>query len=59
MILDPSIGGEAYWKDNQTIEFVPEEDLPSGKAYEASFDLSKLFSVKDQYEDFEFWFPGY
>lgn len=54
--FDPGIDGEAYWTDNQTIEFVPEDILPSGKNYEATFFVNKITDVADKFKEFKFDF---
>lgn len=56
--FSPSIDGEAYWKDGQTIEFKPKERLKPGQAYKATFHLDKLLEVKKELEDFEFQFQA-
>ena len=44
----PSIKGKAYWIDNKTIEFRPDEKLPSDQFYDANFALSEInHSSKD------------
>ncbi len=52
----PSIDGDAYWLDKQTIEFRPTEKLPSGKLFDAHFFLSKLISVPKKLEILNFQF---
>ena len=52
----PNIEGNAYWLDSQTIEFKPNEKLPSGKLFEAEFFLSKLLSVPKKLKTLEFQF---
>lgn len=42
--FEPSLKGEAVWRDKQTIEFVPKEDLTSGQIYTATLDVSNLLS---------------
>ena len=37
--LDPSVDGETYWLDNQTIEFTPKEKLESDTKFTVTFDL--------------------
>lgn len=54
--FEPSIEGEAYWRDAQTIEFVPSEPMPSGAKFQANFDLEALVDVPDDLEDFIFRF---
>lgn len=52
----PSIDGNAYWLDSQTIEFKPTENLPSGESFEAAFFLSKLISVPKKLKMLKFEF---
>jgi uncharacterized protein YfaS (alpha-2-macroglobulin family) len=54
--FDPSIDGDAYWRDAQTIVFKPTEKLPSGQLYSAEFNLSKIMEVPDDLETLEFQF---
>ncbi|MDP3556836.1 MAG: MG2 domain-containing protein [Bacteroidota bacterium] len=56
--FEPSIEGEAVWKDGQTMEFKPKERLKPGQIYKATFHLSKLVEVKKELEDFEFQFQS-
>jgi len=52
----PNIKGVAYWIDAATVEFKPEEMLPSGQEYEAAFSLKQITAVPKELEDFEFDF---
>lgn len=52
--FSPSIDGEAYWLDNRTIEFRPEEPLVSGTDYEVTFDLEEVSKVPKEFETFVF-----
>ena len=52
----PDIEGEAYWLDNQTIEFRPTENLSSGKLFDAKFYLSKLMAVPKKLKTLDFQF---
>ena len=54
--FSPNIEGDAYWIDEQTIEFRPKEKLPSGKLFEGKFYLSKLLKVADKLETLVFQF---
>jgi len=54
--FDPAIKGKAVWKDAQTMEFIPDERLPSAQTYKATFYLHKLTDVKKQLKNFEFQF---
>ncbi|MCS6832731.1 MAG: MG2 domain-containing protein, partial [Flammeovirgaceae bacterium] len=53
----PSIKGSTYWQDNQTIVFQPNQPLPSGEEFKASFYLRKV--LKEVEEPFEFTFKTY
>ncbi|MDF9829017.1 MG2 domain-containing protein [Parabacteroides sp. PF5-6] len=53
----PALKGKTYWRDNKTLEFVPEERaLKSGQTYRVSFPLSDYASVPKGLEKFEFSF---
>lgn len=52
----PKIDGSAFWVDNQTIEFRPDEKLPAGQSYIASFNLGKLMEVPGKFTNFKFDF---
>ena len=54
--FSPSIKGTAVWLDSRTIEFRPEQPLPSGTHYEAAFFLSNILDVPSDFETFEFDF---
>lgn len=54
--FEPSIQGEAHWVDNQTIEFKPIKNLPSGQSYVAKFALNKILQVPSEYETLKFGF---
>lgn len=54
--FDPSLKGKAYWVDRRTIEFRPDENMPSGRFYDASFKLSKVLKVPDSLATFDFNF---
>lgn len=55
--FSPSIKGKAYWVDAQTVEFRPEEPMKSGEIYTSSFELGKLFDVKEsRFKKFDFSF---
>lgn len=54
--FDPKIEGEIIWKDNSTIEFVPNEDLIPGQVYLAKLNLNKIIEVPDSMKVFEFGF---
>jgi len=53
----PSIKGKTYWRDNKTLEFIPEDKaLKSGQAYQATFQLGEYAKVPKGMEKFEFSF---
>ncbi len=53
----PSVKGKAYWVNNRTIEFIPEaNELKSGQAYEAEFQLGKVINVDKRHKYFNFSF---
>ncbi len=53
----PSLKGKAFWVNNHTIEFVPEEGaLKPGKLYQATFKLGDFVEVDSDMKDFEFSF---
>jgi len=54
--FSPSIKGKTYWIDPQTVEFRPEENLKSGKEYEATFKLAEVSATEKGLEDFDFEF---
>lgn len=54
--FDPGIDGEAYWLDNKTIEFKPNEPLKPATIYTAEFFLSEIMQVDDKFETFTFQF---
>ncbi|MBN1182859.1 MAG: hypothetical protein JXB49_11265 [Bacteroidales bacterium] len=55
--FSPSIKGSAYWIDDQTIEFRPDEKLKSNTVYTVNFFLSKIKSdVPKDLKTFTFQF---
>lgn len=54
--FEPSIEGVAQWVDSQTIEFKPDQNLPSGQSYIAKFSLNKILQVPSKYETLKFGF---
>jgi len=52
----PSIKGKAHWVSDRIIEFTPEETLPSGKLFEASFELGEIMEVPSKLETLVFQF---
>ncbi len=54
--FSPSIKGKAFWVDERTIQFRPEEEMQPGKTYEASLQLSKIMDVPENLEQFTFNF---
>lgn len=54
--FEPKVKGSAFWLDNQTIEFKPEEPLENGRQYRASFALNNIIDVSDKYSTFPLTF---
>ena len=54
--FSPSINGKAFWLDSKTVEFRPDERMPSGRQYEATFLLSRLIEVANNLGEFNFGF---
>lgn len=54
--FSPNIKGTAVWLDSRTIEFRPEERLPSNTSYKAEFFLSEIMEVPGEFETFDFDF---
>lgn len=54
--FSPNIKGTTRWIDNRTIEFRPNEKLPSGQLYTATFELGEIQKVEANLETFEFQF---
>ncbi len=54
--ISPSVRGSAYWIDEQTIEFRPDEDMKSGTTYKVDFALEKIMDVPGNLKTFSFEF---
>lgn len=55
--FSPSLKGKAYWVNNNTIEFAPEEgQLKPGQFYEATFKLGTFVETDNQSKEFKFSF---
>ncbi|MEM9829724.1 MAG: MG2 domain-containing protein [Bacteroidota bacterium] len=54
--FEPEVKGEAYWADQNTVEFLPTEPLKSGQRYQVNFDLEEVREVPNGYESFAFSF---
>ncbi len=54
--FEPKIKGTSYWLDEKTIEFKPDEDLPSNTSFFVSFHLNKLIDVPKDLKNFNFKF---
>lgn len=54
--FEPTIEGTTKWVDRRTLEFTPNELLPSGVTYSANFNLGDLLEVSDDLKNFEFQF---
>jgi len=54
--ISPSVKGKTVWKDQYTIEFIPEENFTSGVTYWVEFDLGKVSEVSEDLKTFKFPF---
>lgn len=54
--FSPQLEGQAFWVDQQTIEFRPDVPLPSAKLFEVEFSLGKLIKVPKKLKAFNFEF---
>ncbi|MCK4749382.1 MAG: hypothetical protein KAT15_20150, partial [Bacteroidales bacterium] len=54
--ISPHVRGSAYWLDQRTIEFRPDENMESGIRYQVNFELEKLMEVPDNLKTFSFEF---
>ncbi len=52
--ISPSVKGEYYWTDRQSLVFKPEKTMKSGTIYSVSVKLNQIFT--DAKEDFNFEF---
>ncbi len=52
--LSPSVKGVTVWLDRRTVEFRPAARLMSGQIYEVKFQLSRLLTVSDVLQTFEY-----
>jgi uncharacterized protein YfaS (alpha-2-macroglobulin family) len=56
LTFEPSIEGETYWLDGQTIEFAPHELLEPDTRYIAKFNIGKVIGAEKNIEPFIFDF---
>jgi len=54
--FSPSISGKTVWLDKHTVEFRPNDRLPAGQIYEATFQLARLFKVSESLSVFQYSF---
>jgi uncharacterized protein YfaS (alpha-2-macroglobulin family) len=54
--IKPSIDGQAVWKGDNTVEFIPKNPLKSDKRYVVRLDIAKIAVVKDVPKTFTFDF---
>ena len=55
--FSPNIDGEAFWVDERTIEFHPENNMPSGTTFIGELELDKLLNgLPNDLETFQFQF---
>ncbi len=57
--FSPALKGEAVWRNDRTMEFLPSQELASGKIYTATVQLEKLFEdIPSELADFKFQFKA-
>lgn len=54
--LHPAVSGKNRWIDPHTVEFIPDQPLPSGTTYVASFALGRLTNTPAELNTFTFDF---
>lgn len=54
--FSPGIKGKAIWVDKQTIQYVPDKNLESGKLYEAQFAVDEFVKVPSELKTLKFRF---
>ncbi len=54
--FNPEVDGRAYWVDQSTVEFIPDEPLQNDQSYQVKFDLDELIDVPKAYQSFQFSF---
>jgi alpha-2-macroglobulin len=54
--FSPSITGQAFWIDRQTVEFRPSGPMKQDQVYTGRFSLGKVKQVESSFREFEFGF---
>lgn len=54
--IKPKMSARYVWRNERTIEIIPDEPLKSNALYTIQFDLDKIAQVEDGYETFTFQF---
>ncbi|WMJ74688.1 MG2 domain-containing protein [Cytophagaceae bacterium ABcell3] len=54
--FSPSIKGTTFWADKNTVQFQPNEVLPSGKKFKVVFHIGKVMNMPDDKKKFKFGF---
>lgn len=54
--FEPKLNGRLVWSGQNTLEFVPDEALPSGTSYSADLRLDQLMDVPSNLKSFKFYF---
>lgn len=52
--ISPSVKGKTVWLNQHTVQFIPDENLESGKEYWVEFDLGKVTTVPKELKTFKF-----
>ncbi len=54
--FSPAVKGKTVLRDNNSVEFIPEEPFKNGKTYQATFNLGELCQVPASCQKFSFKF---
>ncbi len=54
--ISPGIDGKVEWADDKTLEFIPDEAMPSDEKFFIEFDLDEITNVSKELESFNFEF---
>jgi uncharacterized protein YfaS (alpha-2-macroglobulin family) len=52
--FSPSIEGDAYWKDAETIVFKPAKALKSDQKFDVSFSLGEVLDLSKEFQEFNY-----
>lgn len=52
--FEPSVSGKAFWVDEQTIRFIPQQNWPRDQHIEVRFFLNKLLDLPSEFHIFKY-----